>query len=214
MTSQQASAPPGMLRLLAGAAAGILFALMLGPAGMLPARANEQAAIQRGHPAFELFREVYNTVNQRNVFPPDDAKLIEGAIKGLVQSLDPHSEYLDEPSFRNAQEEALGVFGGLALKIAAEDGLLRIVSIGATSHAGRVGLKPGDLITRLDGVPIRGMSVNHAVARMRGPVDSKIRVTIARKRAADEMEFVVTRDLIRVQTVRSEEHTSELQSPC
>lgn len=201
MTLQQASAPPGMLRLLAGAAACILFALILGPAGMLPARASEQAAIPRDHPAFELFREVYDTVHQRNVSPPDDAKLIEGAIKGLVQSLDPHSEYLDEPSFRNAQEEALGVFGGLALKVAAEDGLLRIVSIGATSHAGRVGLKPGDLITRLDGVPIRGMSVNHAVARMRGPVDSKIRVTIARKRAADEMEFVVTRDLIRVQTV-------------
>src|ERR1700722_2365874 len=137
---------------------------------MQPARASEQAAIPQDNPAFELFREGYDPVHQRNFSPPDDAKLIEGAIKGLVQSLDPHSEYLDEPSFRNAQEEALGVFGGLALKIATEDGLLRIVSIGATSHAGAVGLKPGDLITRLDGAPIRGMSINHAVARMRGPV--------------------------------------------
>src|SRR6202795_3517217 len=109
--------------LLLGAAAGALLVLVSNPASVSFVRRPAQAVAAEGRPALELFREVYQLAHERYVTSPDDSKLIEGAIKGLMRGLDPHSEYLDAQTFRTIQEEAHGVFGGLGLQVAMENGL-------------------------------------------------------------------------------------------
>jgi carboxyl-terminal processing protease len=190
--------------LLLGMAAGALSVLVSNPTGVSFVGRPAQAAAAEGRPTVELFREVYQLVRDRYVTSPDDLKLIEGAIKGLMGELDPHSEYLDAQAFRTIQEEALGEFGGLGLQLAMENGLVKVVAPVANSHAAKAGLRPGDLITRLDDTPVRGLTINQAIERMRGPVDSTIRLTIRRKDQKEPTEMSVVRDLIRVQTVFSQ----------
>jgi carboxyl-terminal processing protease len=190
--------------LFLGVAVGAFSALVLNQTYVSLIGGASQAAAAEGRPALEQFREIYQLVRQRYVTTPDDSKLIEGAIKGLLQGLDPHSEYLDAQSYRTAQEEALGMFGGLGLQVAAENGLVKVVNTVANSHAAKAGLKPGDLIIRLDGKPVRGLTINQAIERMRGPVDSTIRLTITRRDQHEPIEVLVVRDLIRVQTVSAQ----------
>jgi carboxyl-terminal processing protease len=190
--------------LLLGVAAGALSMLVSNPAGVSFVGRPSQAVATEGDSTLELFREVYQLVHERYVISPDDSKLIEGAIKGLMRELDPHSEYLDVQTFRTAQEEALGVFGGLGLQVTMENGLVKVVAPVANSHAAKAGLRPGDLIVRLDGTPVRGLTINQAIERMRGPVDSTIRLTIRREDQPEPTEVSVVRDLIRVQTVFSQ----------
>jgi carboxyl-terminal processing protease len=190
--------------LLLGAAAGALSVLVSNPARVSFVSEPAPAVAAEGRPALELFREVYQLVHERYVTSPDDSKLIEGAIKGLMRGLDPHSEYLDAQTFRTIQEEALGTFGGLGLQVTMENGLVKVVAPVANSHAAKVGLRSGDLIVRLDGTPVRGLTINQAVERMRGPVDSTIRLTIQRKDQPEPTDVSVVRDLIRVQTVFSQ----------
>ena len=196
--------PPRDYLLLLGVAAGALSVLVSNPAGVSFVGRPAQAVAAEGRPTVELFREVYQLVRERYVTSPDDLKLIEGAIKGLMGELDPHSEYLDAQTFRTIQEEALGEFGGLGLQVTMENGLVKVVAPIAKSHAAKAGLRPGDLIARLDGAPVRGLTINQAIARMRGPVDSTIRLTIRRKDQKEPTEMSVVRDLIRVQTVFSQ----------
>lgn len=191
--------------LFLGVAMGALCALVLNQTYVsLTGGGVSRAAAAESRPELEQFREIYQLVRQRYVTPPDDSKLIQGAVKGLLQGLDPHSEYLDAQSYRTAQEEALGMFGGLGLQVAAENGLVRVVATVVNSHAAKSGLKPGDLIVRLDGRPVRGLTINQAIERMRGPVDSTVRLTIARKDARELIDVLVIRDLIRVQTVSAQ----------
>ena len=189
--------------LLLGAAAGALLVLVSNPASVSFVRRPAQAVAAEGRPALELFREVYQLAHERYVTSPDDSKLIEGAIKGLMRGLDPHSEYLDAQTFRTIQEEAQGAFGGLGLQVTMENGLVKVVAPVANSHAAKAGLRSGDLIVRLDGVPVRGLTINQAIERIRGPVDSTIRLTIQRKDQPEPTDVSVVRDLIRVQTVFS-----------
>jgi carboxyl-terminal processing protease len=190
--------------LFLGAAAGAFCVLVSNPARVPFVSRSAQALAAGGRPPFELFREVYQVVHQRYVTSPDDSKLIEGAIKGLMRGLDPHSEYLDAQTFRTIQEEAAGVFGGLGVRVTMEHGLVKVVAPVANSHAAKAGIRPGDLIVRLDGMPVRGLTINQAIERMRGPVNSKIRLTIRRKDQPEPTEVSVVRDLIRVQTVFSQ----------
>ena len=196
--------PPRDYLLLLGVAAGALSVLVSNPTGMSFVGRPAEAVAAEGYPTLELFREVYQLVHKRYVTSPDDSKLIEGAIKGLIRELDPHSEYLDAQTFRTIQEEALGEFGGLGLQVTMENGLVKVVAPVANSHAAKAGLRPGDLIDRLDGTPVRGLTINQAIERMRGPVDSTIRLTIRRKDQPEPTEVSVVRDLIRVQTVFSQ----------
>jgi carboxyl-terminal processing protease len=190
--------------LLLGVAAGALFVLVSNPLRLSLGGSLSHAAAAEGPPTPELFREVYQLVHERYVDSPDEAKLIGGAIQGLMRELDPHSEYLDAQTFRTMQEDALGVFGGLGLRAAMENGLIKVVAPVANSHAAKVGLKPGDLIVRLDGTPVLGLNIKQAIERMRGPVDSPIRLTIQRNDRSGPTEISVVRDLIRVQTVFSQ----------
>jgi carboxyl-terminal processing protease len=187
--------------ILLGAAAGALSVLVSNPARVSFVGSPAQAVATEGPPTPELFREVYQMVHEHYVTSPDDTRLIEGAIKGLMRGLDPHSEYLDAQTYRTMQEEAHGVFGGLGLQVAMENGLVKIVSTVANSHAGKAGLKPEDLIVGLDGMPVRGLTINQAIERMRGPVGTTIRLTLRRKDRPEPIEVTVVRDLIRVQTV-------------
>jgi carboxyl-terminal processing protease len=196
--------PPRDYSLLLGVAAGALFVLVSNPTGVSFVGRSTQAVAAEGHPTLELFRDVYQLVHERYVSSPDDSKLIEGAIKGLVRELDPHSEYLDAQTFRTMQEEALGTFGGLGLQVKMENGLVKVVAPIAKSHAAEAGLRPDDLIARLDGAPVRGLTINQAIERMRGPVGSTIRLTIRREDQKELTEMSVVRDLIRVQTIFSQ----------
>jgi carboxyl-terminal processing protease len=187
-----------------GAAAGALSVLVSNLALVSFVSRPIQAVAAEGRPNLELFREVYQLMQERYVTSPDDSKLIEGAIKGLMRGLDPHSGYLDKQTFRTIQEEASGVFGGLGLQVTAENGLVKVVAPVANSHAAKAGLRSGDLIVRLNGAPVRGLTINQVIERMRGPVDSTIRLTIRRKGQSEPTEVSVIRDLIRVQTVFSQ----------
>jgi carboxyl-terminal processing protease len=189
--------------LLLGAAAGALSALVSNPARVSFVNRPAHAMASEGRPTLELFREVYQLVHERSVTSPDDLKLIEGAIKGLMQGLDPHSEYLDAQTFRTIQQEAVGLFGGLGLQVVMENGV-KVVATVANSHAAKAGLRPGDLIVGIDGTPVRGLTINQAIERMRGPVDSTVRLTIRRRDMWEPTEVSVVRDLIRVQTVFSQ----------
>jgi carboxyl-terminal processing protease len=188
-------------RFLFGVVTGMLTALALGPNG--GALVAAYALATDGHAPLEQFREVYQLVRQRYVTPPGEPKLVEAAINGLLQALDPHSAYLDAEDYQTIKEEASGVFGGVAIQITTEDGLLKIAAIATKSHAAKAGLRPGDLIVRVGGLPVSALAINQAIQRMRGPVDSTVSLTIRRNSQPELIEVMVVRDLIRVQTVSS-----------
>src|SRR6516225_3621768 len=177
-----------------------LFALLAAPF-CVPAQM--QALANDGSSALDQFREAHRLIRERYVMPLDNFKVMDGDIKGLVKGLDPHSEYLDAQGFRTLQEEASGQFGGLGVQVAMEQGLLKIVRAIPQSRAAKSGLRPGDIILRLNDQPITGLTISEAVALMRGPVDSMVRIAIRRKDQSAPIEMLVARELIRVDTVSS-----------
>jgi carboxyl-terminal processing protease len=189
--------------LLLGAAAGALSTLPLYDPRIPQVEGAAQAATVDEHAPLEQFREIYELLHERFVTPPDGPKLIEAAIKGLLQGLDPHSEYLDAQDFRTTQEEARGSFGGLGVQVSMEDGLLTVVAAIPNSHAAKAGLKAGDVITRIGDTQVRGLTINQTVERLRGPIDSALWLTIIRKGQPNPRQLRVVRDLIRVHTVSS-----------
>ena len=149
------------------------------------------------------FAEVFGAIKSGYVEPVEDKKLISGAINGMLSDLDPHSAYLDADAFRELQVGTQGEFGGLGIEVGMEDGFVKVVSPIEDTPAFRAGLKPGDLIIKIDDTPVKGMNLNDAVKRMRGKPKTSIRLTVVRK--GDEKPFEVTlqRDVIRVQSVKS-----------
>ncbi|OGA01198.1 MAG: peptidase S41 [Betaproteobacteria bacterium RIFCSPLOWO2_02_FULL_64_12] len=184
--------------LLVGVLAGILLSL------------NFSAVAQREVAKFPLpvdelraFAEVFGAIKNGYVEPVEDKKLITEAINGMLSGLDPHSAYLDQDAFRELQVGTQGEFGGLGIEVGMEDGLVKVVSPIEDSPAFRAGLKPGDLIIKLDDTPVKGMTLNDAVKRMRGKPRTSIRITIVRKGEAKPIEVTLVRDVIRVQSVKS-----------
>ncbi|NMM45735.1 S41 family peptidase [Rhodospirillaceae bacterium KN72] len=152
----------------------------------------------------DLFGEVFNRVREEYVEEISDKQLIEAAIRGLVGSLDPHSTYLDEESFDAMQTHTKGEFGGLGIEVSLdESGLVKVVSPIDDTPAAKAGILAGDLISHLDGDPVKGMTLNDAVEHMRGPVGADITLTIIREGVAEPFEVVLTRDKIQIQSVRS-----------
>jgi len=149
-----------------------------------------------------LFGEVFEDVRAGYAGKVDDDQLIESAINGMLTSLDPHSNYLNTKNFDDMKVQTRGEFGGLGIEVSMENGLVKVVSPIDDTPAARAGLKPGDLITQLDGQPIQGMTLPQAVEKMRGPINSDIRLTIQRK-GHDPFDVKLIRATIRIQSVRS-----------
>ncbi|MDP2824385.1 MAG: S41 family peptidase [Sulfuritalea sp.] len=149
------------------------------------------------------FADVYNAIKQGYVEPVDDKKLITHAISGMLANLDPHSAYLDADSFKDLQVSTQGEFGGLGIEVGMEDGFVKVVSPIEDTPAHRAGLKPGDLIVKIDDTPVKGLTLNDAVKKMRGKPKTQIRLTIVRKGEMKPFEVTLTREKIKVQSVKS-----------
>ena len=145
---------------------------------------------------------VFGMVKTDYVEPVDEKKLITEAIAGMVSSLDPHSQYFDKKSFKEFKEGTSGKFVGVGIEISQEDGLVKVVSPIEGSPAFRAGLKPNDLITRVDETAVRGLSLNEAVKRMRGEPNTKVVLTILRKDENRTFTVTIVREEIKQQSVR------------
>src|SRR5215813_10893087 len=149
-----------------------------------------------------LFGEVFERVRAEYVDDVSDDSLVESAINGMLTSLDPHSNYLNTKNFNDMKVQTRGEFGGLGIEVSMENGLVKVVSPIDDTPAARAGLKPGDLITHLDGDAVQGMSLPEAVEKMRGPVNSEIKLTI-RREGKEPFDVKLTRATIRIQSIRS-----------
>jgi carboxyl-terminal processing protease len=150
----------------------------------------------------DLFGEVLERVRSDYVEKPDDPKLIEAAINGMLTALDPHSAYLNPKHFRDMQVQTRGEFGGLGIEVTMENGVVKVVSPIEDTPAARAGLMSGDLITHLDKEQILGLTLQEAVEKMRGPVNSPISLTIVRKGVEEPFEVKVVRDVIHINPVK------------
>ncbi|MDO5693760.1 MAG: S41 family peptidase [Pseudomonadota bacterium] len=146
---------------------------------------------------------VFGMIKSDYVEPVDEKKLLTDAISGMVSSLDPHSQYFDKKSFKEFREGTTGKFVGVGIEITQEDGLIRVVSPIEGSPADRAGLKPGDLITRVDDTPVKGLTLNEAVKRMRGEPGTKVILTILRRDENRSFPVTIVREEIRTQSVKS-----------
>jgi carboxyl-terminal processing protease len=150
-----------------------------------------------------LFGDVFERVRADYVEKPDDAKLIEAAINGMLNGLDPHSSYMDSKSYRDMQVQTKGQFGGLGIEVTMEQGLVKVVAPIDETPAARAGVMSGDIITHLDDEQVQGLTLNQAVEKMRGPVNTKIRLKIMRAGQDKPIEVTITREMIMVRSVRS-----------
>jgi carboxyl-terminal processing protease len=146
---------------------------------------------------------VFDRVKAEYVEPVDEKKLISDAIAGMVSGLDPHSQYLDKKTFKEFRENTGGRFVGIGIEMTMEDGLVKVVSPIEGSPAFRAGLKSGDLITRIDDTPVKGLSVDQAVKRMRGEPATKVNLTVFRKEESRSFPVTIIREEIRMQSVRA-----------
>src|SRR5262247_1089829 len=149
------------------------------------------------------FTEVFGAIKTNYVEPVEDKKLITEAINGMLTGLDPHSSYLDAEAFKELQVGTQGQFGGLGIEVGMEDGFVKVISPIEDTPAFRAGIKPGDLIIKLDDTPVKGMTLNDAVKRMRGKQGTQITLTISRKGESAPVIVTLTRAVIRVQSVKS-----------
>src|SRR5712671_615309 len=149
------------------------------------------------------FTEVFGAIKTNYVESVEDKKLITEAINGMLTGLDPHSAYLDAEAFKELQVGTQGQFGGLGIEVGMEDGFVKVVSPIEDTPAFRAGIKPGDLIIKLDETPVKGMSLNDAVKKMRGKPNTNITLTISRKGESAPVVVTLTRAVIRVQSVKS-----------
>ncbi|MCX7175603.1 MAG: S41 family peptidase [Proteobacteria bacterium] len=186
--------------------AGLIFlGLVAGVLISLNFSASAQRDSATALPVEELrsFADVFNAIKQGYVEPIDDKKLITHAISGMLSNLDPHSAYLDSDSFKDLQVSTQGEFGGLGIEVGMEDGFVKVISPIEDTPAFKAGIKSGDLIIKLDDTPIKGMTLNDAVKRMRGKPKTSIVLTIARKGETKPIVATIVREVIKVQSVKS-----------
>lgn len=164
------------------------------------AAAKEDTAL----PVEELraFAEILDRIKTDYVEQVTDKTLVEHAIRGLVQGLDPHSSYLNTDEYKELQESTSGTFGGLGIEVGVEDGLVKVISPIDDTPAQRAGLKAGDLISRINGQSIKGTSLDDAIKLMRGEPGTEIKISVVREGEAKPLEFSITRAIIKAQSVK------------
>jgi carboxyl-terminal processing protease len=164
-------------------------------------RAN--AAVEDTYRQLNLFGNVFERIRADYVERPDDSKLIESAITGMLAGLDPHSSYMDPKSFEDMELEDGGEFGGLGIEVTMEDGLIKVVTPIDETPAANAGILPNDLIVKVNDDQVQGMTLNQAVEKMRGSANTKVKLTIMRKGQDKPIELSLTPEVIRVRSVRS-----------
>lgn len=180
----------------------IIFSLFVTTLGFLPNNVSEaQSNRQETYKQLNLFGDVFQRVQEQYVEEVTDKELIESAISGMLQSLDPHSSYLSAESYKDMQVKTKGTFGGLGIEITMEDGVVKVVSPIDETPAALAGMQSGDLIIGINGESIRGLSINEAVSQLRGPIGSNVTITVVRNKQ-EPFELVIKRDIIKIRSVR------------
>ena len=189
--------------ILLSAAAGAALTVMTVQPRIVFDGSSAKAAVADAYRQLSLFSDVFERVRSDYVDKPDDGKLIESAINGMLAGLDPHSSYMDAKTFRDLQMETRGEFGGLGIEVTIEDGLIKVVSPIDDTPAAKAGVMANDIITHINDEPAQGLTLAQAVEKMRGPRDTTIKLKITRKGTDKPIEVSITRDLVRVVPVRS-----------
>jgi carboxyl-terminal processing protease len=185
-----------------GAASGVCLTLLVtSPQGARFVAAAKAAAGNDTYSQLNLFGEVFERVRADYVEKPDDARLVEGAINGMVTALDPHSRYMNEKGWRDMQETTHGEFGGLGIEVTMENGLVKVVAPMDDTPAAKAGILSGDLITQIDDEAVQGLTLEQAVNKMKGPINTRTRLKILHKGAEAPVEISITREIIRVRPV-------------
>ena len=151
----------------------------------------------------DLFGEVLDKINKEYVDEINQNEVMDSAINGVLQSLDPYSSYMSPEMLKEMQTETSGKFGGLGIEVGMEAGVVKVISPLDNSPASRVGVKAGDYIVKINDIQVQGKTLNEAVEIMRGPVGSKIEITVRRRGVRKALTFVIIREIIQVQSVRS-----------
>ena len=184
-----------MRRVLAAGIAGLMTISL--PAISL---AQEDAETYR---QLDLFGDILEEIRDEYVEEVSAEELIEAAIDGMINSLDPHSKFHNPKSYKEVQVQARGEFGGLGIEVTMENGLVKVIAPIDDTPAERAGIEPGDLVTRLDDEPVLGLTLQEAVDKMRGPANSEITLTIRRSGVEDELIIPITRAIIKIRSVRA-----------
>jgi carboxyl-terminal processing protease len=185
-----------------GGLLGVVATLLLAQPHTLLMGSAAGAAASDTYRTLNLFGDVFERVRADYVEKPDDSKLVESAINGMLAGLDPHSGYMTPSSFRDMQVQTRGEFGGLGIEVTMEDGLIKVVAPIDDTPAAKAGIMANDIITRLNDEAAQGLTIDQAIDKMRGPVNTKIKLTIMRKGSDKPIEVTIVRDIIRVKSVR------------
>jgi carboxyl-terminal processing protease len=189
--------------LLLGAVAGAALTTAATHPRVIMFGSSAKAAAADTYKQLNLFGDVFERVRADYVEKPEDGKLVESAINGMLASLDPHSSYMDGKSYRDMQVQTRGEFGGLGIEVTMEDGLIKVVAPIDDTPAAKAGILANDIITHLDDDAVQGLTLNQAVEKMRGAPNTKIRLKVMRKGKDTPLEITLVRDVIRVRSVRS-----------
>ncbi len=189
--------------LLLGAVAGSSLTVVATQPKLILLGSSAKAAAADTYKQLNLFGDVFERVRADYVEKPEDGKLVESAINGMLTSLDPHSSYMDGKSYRDMQVQTRGEFGGLGIEVTMEDGLIKVVAPIDDTPAAKAGILANDIITHLDDDAVQGLTLNQAVEKMRGAPNTKIRLKVMRKGKDTPLEITLVRDVIRVRSVRS-----------
>lgn len=179
-----------------GLAAGGLLGVNMG------ALADRNGGIALPVQELRTFAEIFSRIKKDYVEPVEDKKLLEGAINGMLTSLDPHSSYLNKEAFAELNENTQGAFGGLGMEVGMEDGVVRVTAPIEDSPAFKSGVKPGDLIIKIDDTAVRGLTLEQAVKRLRGEPGTKVQLTILRKGETRPLLLTLTRAIIQIKSVK------------
>ena len=189
--------------ILLSAATGAALTLFITQPRAVLMGSSARAATSDTYRQLNLFGDVFERVRSDYVEKPDDSKLVETAISGMLSGLDPHSSYMDAKSFRDMQVQTRGEFGGLGIEVTMEDGLIKVVAPIDDTPAAKAGIRAGDVITHLDDEAVQGLTLNQAVEKMRGAPNTKITLKVMRKGVDKPIVLTIVRDIIRVKSVRS-----------
>src|SRR5262249_52170523 len=189
--------------LLLSTATGAALTLIVTQPRIVFDESSAQAAPSDTYRQLSLFGNVFERVRADYVDKPDDNKLLEWAINGMLAGLDPHSSYMDPKSLRDMQIQTTGKFGGLGIEVTMEDGLIKVVAAIDDTPAHKAGIMSNDIITHIDEEPVQGLTLNQAVEKMRGPANTKIKLKIIRQGQDNPIELTIVRQIITVHSVRA-----------